>query len=187
MRPWNEFIDEHYQAIYRYNVQFLGCKADAEDVTQDTFLKAFKAREKVSALHSERAWLYSIARNCCVDHTRFVSRALRFFALKREEVPSHHVQPESASFLLELLRELSPRQREVFILRHFHDMSTKESAEVLGVDEGTVKVHCKRAVEHLRRRLRDEFPSMQSTDKASEPSKSIQKGEEHESRTTNTL
>ena len=86
-------------------------------------------------------------------------------------------QSELGMTLHKLVARLSQRQREVFILRHWHGFSTEETAEQLGLNCGTVKSHLKRAIDHLKHELASEWaPPAATTAEPLQPSKHKNKG-----------
>jgi len=164
---WASLIEEFYKPIYRYCVQLLGTTAEAEDVTQETFIRVYKKIASVRDHAALRGWIYTIARNLCRDRQRWFQRTFRIL---RENV-SAELSPAPSTIgrhLLSAISSLPLRQREVFILRHFHEFSTEETANVLNISEGTVKSHLKRAVDTLREFLDPQ--GMPTTDKAVSPS-----------------
>ena len=144
---------------------------EADSATQDTFLKAYHALRKEDAreLEDPARWLTRIAVNCCLDRLR--SRKWQFW--RRRPVPQDEslalamvrsTAPEAedryfagqiSSRLESALDRLSARQRAVFTLRHYDDLSLDEIGQLLGLDVGTVKAHMFRAVSKLRGELRD--------------------------------
>jgi RNA polymerase sigma-70 factor (ECF subfamily) len=147
---WQNLVNDYYAAIYRYSYQFLGTQDEAQDATQQTFLKAFRSFSTLKQQSSEKSWLYSIARNVCIDRKRWWRTWLSASATSSEDRPAPARSPELSVTLKKLIGDLPERQREVFILRHWHDFSTTETAQMLGLDEGTVKSHLKRAIDKLR-------------------------------------
>ena len=148
---------------------------EADSATQDVFLKAYQAilredqREDGRVLDDPARWLSKIAVNTCLDRLR--SRKWQLWrrrpAPKDETLilamtPSKSPQAEDRYFALEIgarlraaMDRLSARQRAVFILRHYEDMSLEEIGQILGLEMGTVKAHMFRAVGKLREELRD--------------------------------
>lgn len=150
-------IQTYYDAILKFTYHYLGNPEDARDVTQETFLRATLALNTSQLISNERAWLYAIARNLCADRKRSWRRFLDF--LDRRSIwgtntpPSHCDVLELSLTIRQLVKALPLRQREVFILRHWHDFSTEETARLLQVDTGTVKSHLSRAVATLKKAL----------------------------------
>jgi RNA polymerase sigma-70 factor, ECF subfamily len=145
---------------------------EADSATQDTFLKAYQAMRKEDAreLDDPARWITRIAVNSCLDRLR--SRKWQFWrrrprttqdegvtlSLIRSSAPEaedRYFAAQISSRLEAALDRLSARQRAVFTLRHYDDLSLDEIGELLGLDVGTVKAHMFRAVSKLRGELRD--------------------------------
>lgn len=144
---------------------------EANSATQDTFLKAYQALRKADAreLDDPSRWVTRIAVNSCLDRLR--SRKWQFWrkrpvpqdetatlAMVRSTAPEaedRYFAAQISSRLERALDRLSARQRAVFTLRHYDDLSLDEIGELLGLDVGTVKAHMFRAVSKLREELRD--------------------------------
>src|SRR4051812_6073946 len=153
--------------------RMLGEADEADSATQDVFLKAYRslcqASNSLSDLEHPEKWLTRIAVNTCLDVLRSNSWKIwrrrpaeqdEKFILETEidRHPDAERQIASRQILLRLeraLAKLSPRQRAVFTLRHFHSMPLDEIADVLKLDTGTVKAHLFRALSKLRSELRD--------------------------------
>jgi RNA polymerase sigma-70 factor (ECF subfamily) len=160
-------FDGHRQRVFSLAYRYLRNQADAEDVLQDTFIKAYHA---LSLYRPDKglnfsAWLTRICVNASIDALR-KNRGRNLQPLEPEEVanmpaPSHSSDPEISTRNREIrehvdraLNKLPPRQRMVFTLRHYQDFSIREIAESLDSTEGSVKKHLFRAVESLKKRLR---------------------------------
>lgn len=144
---------------------------EADSATQDTFLKAWQASNRPQGLEVDDPgkWLTRIAINTCLDKLR--SRRWQFWRkrpnsedeaaileLAKAPNPSSEDQVFASEIhqrLSKALEKLSARQRSVFTLRHYEDLSLAEIAEILNLDVGTVKAHLFRAIEKLREELRD--------------------------------
>ncbi len=150
---YNQLVEEHYEAVYRFCYYFMGSKQDAEDLTQEVFIKANKKLSTLQSESSAKSWLLQIARNKCIDRKRWWKR---LFALKEQvgaiQLQSSH-SPDMKIMLEKALNLLSARQKEVFICRHFMDYSTEQTAELLGINSGSVKSHLSRAIEKMSKEL----------------------------------
>ena len=149
---WEHFVEANYKRIYAFCLQILGNAAEAEDVTQDVFLKCWRNFEAPEALN--KAWIYTVARNACIDRRRFFRRLV---SLDFGKIAHPTVEPAGtlSSKLRALIAALPQQQREVFVLRHWHEFSTDETAQLLGVSSGTVKTQLKRAVDKIKGELSD--------------------------------
>lgn len=156
--------------IFRLCQRMLGDSDEAGSATQDVFLKAYQAWNRSAAeLEDPSRWATRIAVNTCLDRLR--SRRWQFWRKRPdgndEELilamtPSGEPDGEAQVFAREIsarlsaaLERLSPRQRAVFVLRHFEDYPLDEIAAQLGLDVGTVKAHLARAVARLREELKE--------------------------------
>jgi RNA polymerase sigma-70 factor, ECF subfamily len=172
---WSDLVDLYYASIYRYCRQMLNSTSEAEDATQEVFIRVFKHLDSMRDPTARRGWIYSIARNLCRDKQRWWRRTAVLLQRHFSEEPVAEPRFESSlsTELQSAILALPVRQREVFVLRHFHDFSTAETAETLGINQGTVKSHLKRAVDSLRQTL---TADMETTSEPSESSALIGKG-----------
>ena len=157
--------------VYRISLRMLGDADEAETVTQDVFFKAYRVLSDANSapVLDQGRWIARITVNACLDRLR--SRSWKFWrrrpAAEDEQLilamtPSGGVRPDDAIYgeeigrrLREALGKLSARQRAVFTLRHYEEMSLEEMVDALGLDVGTVKAHMSRALAKLREELRD--------------------------------
>lgn len=152
MESWDEIVSQYYANIYAYAFHLLRSKADAEDITQDTFIRAKRALPTLKNEATLKAWLYSIARNLVIDKQRSLKRFFNYLNTK-EQVSVFDQKLELGVMLTQLIEKLPRRQKEVFILRHWHEFSTEETAELLKIDAGSVKSHLSRAITKLKSEL----------------------------------
>jgi RNA polymerase sigma-70 factor (ECF subfamily) len=164
------FVRKHQDMVFGTAVRLLGDRAEAEDVAQTVFLKAFQrfGADADSALAP--AWLKVVTRNACLNHlTRYRARWRFFSELSATDdegaeapfdVAGHDTAPldvlegEQRSHELEhALQALPNHQRVPLVLFHLEDMSYQEIASALGVSLGKVKTDIFRAREALRKRL----------------------------------
>lgn len=160
-RGWYE---DHGQAVYRY-LRFQLPSADvAEDVTADTFLKAFQAADRYDPSRGEvRTWLFRIARNTLRDHLRRarVRRHLplsgfRDLAWEAPSAEERLLHEERVGRLLEAVAALSRADAELISLRYGSGLDTPAIAEVLEIGEGAVRTRLWRALARLRGLLGEE-------------------------------
>lgn len=171
VRDFGAWMSSEQRRIYGLCQRFLQDRDEADSATQDVFLKAYQALSKEDAkeLDDPARWLTRIAVNTCLDRLR--SRKWQFW--RRRPSPEDETailamaaspkpEAEDQCFASEIsvrlnaaLGKLSLRQRTVFTLRHYEDMSLEEIGNLLDLDVGTVKAHMFRAVTKLRAELRD--------------------------------
>ena len=170
-RDFASWMATEQRRVYGICQHMLQDRDEADSATQDTFLKVYRAlRKPEMAEPADLAkWVTRIAVNTCLDRLR--SRRWQFWrkrpnvddpgavlASVRSEAPEaedHYFARQIQARLESALARLSVRQRAVFSLRHYEDLTIEEIAEVLELDSGTVKAHMHRAVEKLRGELRD--------------------------------
>jgi RNA polymerase sigma-70 factor (ECF subfamily) len=153
--------DEHADALWRYAVRLTGDRAGAEDIVQETLLRAFQHREVVDdSERSARAWLFTVARNMIIDERR----SSRF----RNEVrsPDGSGAPERPGpdevnsaldrlLIADALAQLSPEHQAVVRRSHYQGWTTAQIADDLQIAEGTVKSRLHYAVRALRLTLHE--------------------------------
>jgi RNA polymerase sigma-70 factor (ECF subfamily) len=151
--------------------RFLRDRDEADSATQDVFLKAYQAlrKEDAQTLDDPARWLTRIAVNTCLDRLRShkwqiwrrrpssedESLILRMTRSARPDAEARYFAVEIMARLERAMGRLSGRQRVVFTLRHYEDLSLDEISRILDLDVGTVKAHMFRAVTKLREELRD--------------------------------
>ena len=153
---------DDFEALYeRYRLQIYrtirGIVLDgpaAEDLTQETFERAFKARSKQRSESSPAAWLHRIAVNTSISHLRRQKLArllpVRMFT---GEGLSDFDQAEQRSLATRALAALSPKLRAVVVLNYYQGMTRDEIARTLGIPPGTVASRLGAALESMRRAL----------------------------------
>lgn len=133
--------------IYGYIYGMVQNKSEAEDLLQDTFVKVMKSN--TNEIENMKSWLITIARNTIYDHWR---REKRIVNLK----PFIRRKKRDIDLKLDIEREierLSPKLKEVIILREINQLNYGEIADILGVEKGTVKSRLNRARRQLRKSL----------------------------------
>jgi RNA polymerase sigma factor (sigma-70 family) len=160
----------HGQAILHFAARMLGNQHEAEEISQEVFLKMIARADQYDGRAPLISWLLSIAANACRDQLRRRKRVSVLPISAAQEIPSP--APSAVSALLadeqrrvveEALAELSEEQREALILARYHGLPYAEVARTLGISEGAVKTRIFRAVETLKARLvGDEAPSTES-------------------------
>jgi RNA polymerase sigma-70 factor (ECF subfamily) len=156
---FDHLVTRHRRAVYQVCYRFVHHHDDAADLTQDTFLRAWKALGSFRKQARFSTWLYRIAVN--VSLNKVGSRAPRVEAVDFDLVADPHQAPPTASLerdharasVRRAVRSLPPRQRTALILRTYHELSHQEVAEIVGTSVGAVKANVFHALANLRRRL----------------------------------
>ena len=152
-----------FQLVYRMT----GNEQDAEDVVQETFLRAYKQLNRFESRAGFGTWLHRIAANCSLDLLRKRKRQddrVEAVELESEEpipnLPSHAPPPDDQVFHLEVqqkieavMEQLTPMERTAFVLRHFEGRSIEEIGRALGSGPSATKQSIFRAVQKMRRAL----------------------------------
>lgn len=153
------FVETHQHGLYALAVRLTGDHNAADDLVQETFVKAWRAMEGGTVPETPTAWLRRIATHQFLNTRRgsLASRMVRWADEALHRIPDASPPPPDATFpaaFAKALNLLSDRERAVFVLRHLEDQSTREAADALGVAEGTVKALLSRAVAKLQTALK---------------------------------
>ena len=169
-RAFAELVRRHKKPLFNFVLRYLRSPSGAEDVTQEAFLRVVQRAAEFKHEARFSTWLYTIARNLCIDHSRKMK--LR----RHPSLDAPTTEDGSARPMLEVLPDPKPEgdvgraaewtvmrrsivvavealpddQREVFLLREVGNLPFKEIAEVTGVAENTVKSRMRYALERLR-------------------------------------
>ena len=172
-QAWQQLVVSQHRRIYSICYRFTGSSTDAEDLTQDVFLKLFKNLSSFDLQKgSFQTWITTLARNLLVDHFRRtrLDRASDSLdatfdgeedgptmadrlADPRESQEKHVASLQLKARIQDALKQLSPELREAVILRDLEDMDYKDIAQVLRIPEGTVKSRISRGRGELARLL----------------------------------
>ncbi|MFS0861984.1 RNA polymerase sigma factor [Fredinandcohnia sp. 179-A 10B2 NHS] len=152
---------EYHIDIYRFSLYFSNNKQDAEDITQEVFIKAIRNRKQLKDDTRAKYWLLSIARHTAIDHMRKKKLKLRLPDLieklttheKEQSIDDHILLKEKWEEIQNALLHIKPHYRSLLILRGIQEMTIKETAEILGCTELKVRVDFFRAVKVLKREL----------------------------------
>lgn len=152
---FDQLVRRHQQGVWRIVRRYVKRDADAADVTQLVFVRAFKGIGNFRGAASVRSWLYRIAINCALswlrDHRREEPSEIADDALTEAPVaPGKLVAGADAARLRAAIAQLPPKQKLVLELRVFDDLSFKEVAELADCTENTAKVNFHYAVKKLR-------------------------------------
>jgi RNA polymerase sigma-70 factor (ECF subfamily) len=177
--PWaiEQLVLRYQKKAYAIAYQMLGGdEQEAQDRTQDAFLKAFRKIKQFKGNASFYTWLYRIVINTCLDARRRRRRWKEIFLPRRLE--RHKEQGATASMeeypdtdknsnpllavskqqlendIQKAMSTLSERQRNIFQLKIFHEMSIPEIAQIMNLAEGTVKTHLFRATQGIQKKLK---------------------------------
>ena len=162
---WETVVRQNWRKVFNVAYKFVGKHDEAEDLTQDIFLKIFKALGTFDRRANFQTWIISISRNLCIDHYRSVRKERQTIA---RDVDATNLQPASAergphaiaehqdlrAMLRQALETLPPALRTAVVLRDLQELSYQEIADRLGLPEGTVKSRINRGRIELARQIR---------------------------------
>jgi RNA polymerase sigma-70 factor (ECF subfamily) len=164
---WEELVKTHTRRVYSICLRFVARDNEAQDLTQDVFLRVFKTLGSFRAGEgSFSVWLTRLTRNLLIDHYRRTKLDRATDSIEEqlsvlEERTALHSRTdgllasrEASEFLQTALQKLSPELREAVILRDLEELEYREIAKVLNVPEGTVKSRLSRGRAELARILK---------------------------------
>lgn len=168
-KAYGELIRRYQGMIFNLVYRMIGDYVEAEDIVQETFIKAFNALDSFKEKYAFSTWLYKIATNHCIDVLR--KRKLNTFSLDtpiqtgegelRREYSDDSFSPEKTmiyrehtALILQAIESLPPKYQTVINLRHREDKSYEQIAQMLKIPIGTVKARIFRAREMLKKKLK---------------------------------
>jgi RNA polymerase sigma-70 factor (ECF subfamily) len=163
---FRSLVDRHSRSIFRLAFRMTANEQDAEEVVQETFLRAYRRLDKFEERAEFSTWVYRIATNCALDLLDRRKHAKQEDPLYDEEddrelqLPSSAPSPERQVLSSEMrqrvaaaMNELTGAERTAFVLRHIEGQSIEEISKSLAIKEGAAKNTIFRAVQKLRRAL----------------------------------
>jgi RNA polymerase sigma-70 factor (ECF subfamily) len=162
---WEQIVRQHWRKVFNLAYKFVGRHDEAEDLTQDIFLKIFRSLHTFDRRANFQTWLISISRNFCIDHYRSVRKERETMArdvdaseltpVSRERGPYAELEQSDLKQLIRrALSELPETLRQAVVLRDLQEFSYQEIAAQLDLPEGTVKSRINRGRLELARQLR---------------------------------
>jgi RNA polymerase sigma-70 factor, ECF subfamily len=168
-RAFRELVERYKKKVYYLALDMAGNPVDAEDISQEVFLKVFRSFSTFRRGAHLGSWLYRITYNAAIDHLRRKGAAPLAVADETIEIAagSESGLPRPAStdpaaaleasqlqdLLARALEKVSPQEKAVFLLRHYDQLMLKEIASSLGLSIGSVKSYLFRAVRKLQKEL----------------------------------
>jgi RNA polymerase sigma-70 factor (ECF subfamily) len=170
---WDTIVRQNWRKVFNVAYKFVGKHDEAEDLTQDIFLKIFKALATFDRRANFQTWIVSISRNLCIDHYRSVRKERQTIA---RDIDANELQPAShergpyamaehqdlRAQLRQALEKLPVTLRTAVVLRDLQELSYQEIADRLDLPEGTVKSRINRGrieLAHQLKRMRDQQPA----------------------------
>ena len=168
---WELIVRQHWRKVFNVAYKFVGKHEEAEDLTQDIFLKVFRSLQTFDRRANFQTWLISVSRNLCIDHYRSVRKERETINRDVDASALSPVSPDlnaltvlerndRVALLRQALEELPQSLRTAVLLRDIQELSYQEIAVQLSLPEGTVKSRINRGrtelalrIKHLRDRL----------------------------------
>ena len=152
----NRFVSEHLRRVFLQIYRVVRNVADAQDLTQETFIKALQRQDQLKDDHKAAQWLSRIATNTAID---FIRRSGRVSFTEIDDYPQSFadspealvLQGEHRDYLADGLRLLSPRERAALMLRDVEDLPAEEVARRLDCSKATVRSHIANARNKMKR------------------------------------
>jgi RNA polymerase sigma-70 factor, ECF subfamily len=170
-RAFRELVERYKKKVYYLALDMAGNPVDAEDISQEVFLKVYRSFSTFRRGAKLGSWLYRVTYNAAIDHLRskgaapepMADEVLESRSRKGDGLP-HGNAPDPAAAaeerelqarIAKALEKVSPQEKAVFLLRHNEDLMLKDIAETLGLSIGSVKSYLFRAVRKLQKELRE--------------------------------
>lgn len=165
---WETLTRQHQEAVFRLAYLILGDPADADDVAQETFIRAYRALDRFDVTRSLRPWLFTIAANTARNRLRSVGRYLSalnrlLWADPTATTPTPPPEVNEATTLWQAVKRLNDMDQQIIYVRYFSGLSESETAQALQIAPGTVKSRTHRALERLRVIVEQDFPSLRES------------------------
>ncbi len=165
---FRKLIDKYSPRVYSIAYQMTGNSADAQDIAQEVFIKIHGTLHKFNHKYLFTTWLYRMVVNASIDYQRKHSRRRDFsleeieglFAIydSRNNPEVLHERNELKGIISRLTGKLTPKQRNVFVLRDLQGFATQEVAGILGCSQITVRVHLSKARILIKNALKKSYP-----------------------------
>lgn len=171
---WGPLVSAHQESVFRLSYLLLGDPDDAQDIAQETFLRAWKHLRRFDPARPLRPWLLRIASNLASNRRRSAARYISALTRAFQNEPSPagieeiNVQQMQANELWKAVQVLNVTDQQIVYLRYFLDLSVSETAEILNVADGTVKSRLSRALGKLRHIIQEDFPVLSDRYKGQE-------------------
>ena len=169
-RAYEILMEQYHDAVFNIVYRMVRNKQEAEDLTQETFIKAYNSINLFNEEYAFSTWLFKIATNHCIDFFR--KRKLKTYSMdepvqyKEDEIKHEYasddptmehrmIDSEKSRLIREAINKLPEKYRMAIILRHHEEKSYDEIAQILNLPLGTVKARIFRAREMLKKHLKD--------------------------------
>lgn len=162
---WEELVSTHQEPVFRLAYLLLGDPDEAQDIAQETFIRAYYALPRFDLSCPLRPWLLRIASNLTKNRQRsfgrFLAALTRFAREPKNELETPSLAGDDADLLWQAVRRLAEPHRQVLYLRYFMELPETEIAQTLNIAPGTVKSRLHRAHHSLRNLITRDYPDLQ--------------------------
>ncbi|MCE5248688.1 RNA polymerase sigma factor [bacterium] len=171
MTAFRLLVDRCSRRVHSIAYRMTGNAEDARDIAQETFIRIHQSLAIIDDTQSFQGWLYRTTVNLALDFHRVKKRyAVVSLEGVGGEITAGTILPDTASENAEMaaivrivVRMLTPKQREVFVLRDIEGFSTEEIASLLNLNQSTIRVHLAKARERMKRELLKRYPNYFNT------------------------
>lgn len=160
-------FNRYYSGLVVYANQFLSSRANAEDIVHDVFTSLWEKRAVITPDFYLKGYLFTAVRNRClnyIEHQRIQTEYQKSLLAKGDIGGSltweYFVESELSQLIEEALDKLPPQQKKVFLMNRFENKTAAEIAAELGISPRTVEKHIEKALQSLRKNLKDYLPSV---------------------------
>jgi RNA polymerase sigma-70 factor (ECF subfamily) len=160
-----QLVDRHLQSVYAVVFRIVGREADAEDLVQETFLRAFEKLELYDENYSLRNWLLKIATNLTLSHLRSRRRQKKLqqeLAYSGAKWQNDSTETQDWEQCREFLDQLDENQRTAIVLFHFQQLPYAEVARAMNVPVNTVRTLIHRGRQRLRELMTRRIPTLEN-------------------------
>lgn len=169
---FNMFYDLYYEHVFRFSYYFIKNKEACREVVSDVFLSIWQSRKKLNDIANIETYLFVTVRN---EANHYLNRSKKHSYVPLEEIPIHLekevdespdeelVSQEIDTLLTEIINELPERCRTIFLMAREEGLKPKEIAEILSINESTVRVQMKIAIDKIITRIKPIFPNLSFT------------------------
>lgn len=147
-------VEQHQDKLYHFIYRYTRNRQDAEDLTQDTFVKAFRYFDRYDSKYPFGAWLFTIGRRTVYNHFRGLKHTeeLSFDVVEKGPTPDEEAEQEDRKEgLWELAKKLKKEYQEVLVLKYIEDLSIEEIGQIIGKSRTNVKIRLFRARNQLKK------------------------------------
>ncbi len=151
-----KLYEEYHDKVFGYIFNHTSHKEDAEDLTNDVFLKAFRSLNSFDeSKASVSTWIFTIMRNTLTDHFRrgHISEELDEGFVSSDDIEGSYLRKETLEELADALKELPQEQRDIIILKYYDGLTLTEISEKLDISYGMIKVKHKSALSSMQKLL----------------------------------